>query len=147
MFYTPPGQSPASSLESVTPSAAKKAAGINIELKSKNFNYQIANFNDADPSVAKHTNEWGISNFGGLARLLPDVGRGLQQHGLLQLWRLQQPDRGQAHQAVRARNGPQCGDRRGLVPDQGRPDPVHAQLRLRLRGQQARRRLGRLVPR
>ena len=58
--------SPSSSLESEAfASAAKQAAGINIELKQKTFNYLISAFNDADPSQAKHTNEWGVVNYGG----------------------------------------------------------------------------------
>jgi peptide/nickel transport system substrate-binding protein len=65
-FYIPPSTSPSSSLESEAfASEAKQAAGINIELHAKTFNYLIANFNDADPSTAKHTNDWGISNYGG----------------------------------------------------------------------------------
>jgi peptide/nickel transport system substrate-binding protein len=50
--------------EAIT-SEAKKAAGINIALHQKTFNYIASNFNDADPSVAKFTNTWGVENFSG----------------------------------------------------------------------------------
>jgi peptide/nickel transport system substrate-binding protein len=50
--------------EAIT-SEAKKAAGINIDLHQKTFNYIASNFNDADPSVAKFTNTWGVENFSG----------------------------------------------------------------------------------
>lgn len=50
--------------EAVT-SEAKQAAGINISLVQKSFNYIDSNFNDADPSVAKYTNTWGVENFDG----------------------------------------------------------------------------------
>jgi peptide/nickel transport system substrate-binding protein len=50
--------------EAVT-SEAKQAAGINIKLFQKTFNYIASNFNDADPSVAKFTNTWGVENFSG----------------------------------------------------------------------------------
>ncbi len=50
--------------EAVT-SEAKQAAGINIQLFQKTFNYIDSNFNDADPSVAKYTNTWGVEDFDG----------------------------------------------------------------------------------
>jgi peptide/nickel transport system substrate-binding protein len=50
--------------EAVT-SEAKQAAGINIKLNQKTFNYIASNFNDADPSVAKYTNTWAVENFSG----------------------------------------------------------------------------------
>jgi peptide/nickel transport system substrate-binding protein len=50
--------------EAVT-SEAKKAAGINIALHQKTFNYIASNFNDPDPSVAKFKNTWGVENFSG----------------------------------------------------------------------------------
>ncbi len=52
--------------EAVT-SEAKQAAGINIALHQKTFNYIDSNFNDADPSVAKYTNTWAVENFSGYA--------------------------------------------------------------------------------
>lgn len=67
-FYTPASASPSSSLESESfASEAKQAAGINVQLNSKTFNYLIANFNDADPSDAKNDNAWGIDNDGGFS--------------------------------------------------------------------------------
>lgn len=50
--------------EAVT-SEAKQAAGIDIALHQKTFNYIASNFNDADPSVAKYTNTWAVENFSG----------------------------------------------------------------------------------
>jgi len=65
-FHAPPSTSPAIGLESEAfASEAKQAAGINVQLQAKPFNYLIANYNDANPSGAKHTNEWGVLNFGG----------------------------------------------------------------------------------
>ncbi len=65
-FYVPPTQTPSSSLESEAfASEAKQAAGINIELRSKTVNFIVQNYNDADPSDAKYTNDWGVVNFGG----------------------------------------------------------------------------------
>ena len=48
-------------------SEAKQAAGINATLQQKTFNYISANYNVADPSVAKFNNSWGIENYGGFA--------------------------------------------------------------------------------
>jgi peptide/nickel transport system substrate-binding protein len=50
--------------EAVT-SEAKQAAGINIQLFQKTFNFIASNYNDADPSVAKYTNDWAVENFSG----------------------------------------------------------------------------------
>ena len=50
--------------EAVT-SEAKQAAGINIQLFQKTFNYIASNYNNADPSVAKYTNDWAVENFSG----------------------------------------------------------------------------------
>ena len=46
-------------------SEAKQAAGINIQLFQKTFNYIASNYNNADPSVAKYTNDWAVENFSG----------------------------------------------------------------------------------
>jgi peptide/nickel transport system substrate-binding protein len=67
-FYIPPATTPSSSLMSESfASIAKQAAGINIQLESKTFNYQIANFNDADPADKKYENAWGVSDYGGFS--------------------------------------------------------------------------------
>src|SRR5262249_5611353 len=50
--------------EAIT-SEAKQAAGINVRLHEKTFNYIASNLNDADPSVAKYTNTWAVENFSG----------------------------------------------------------------------------------
>ncbi|MDQ6815957.1 MAG: ABC transporter substrate-binding protein [Actinomycetota bacterium] len=46
-------------------SQAKQAAGIDIKLFQKDFNFIVANYNTADPSVAKYNNDWGVENYGG----------------------------------------------------------------------------------
>ena len=64
----PQTQSPSSGLEGQAfASEAKAAAGIDVELEIKNFNYQIANYDDADPSDVKNENQWAISNYGGFS--------------------------------------------------------------------------------
>jgi peptide/nickel transport system substrate-binding protein len=66
-FYVPPTSSPSYGLESEAyASEAKQAAGINIQLEQKSFNFLISAFNDADPSQIKHQNEWAVVYFGGL---------------------------------------------------------------------------------
>ncbi|MDQ6776275.1 MAG: ABC transporter substrate-binding protein [Actinomycetota bacterium] len=47
-------------------SEAKQAAGINITLLTKPFNFLVANYNDANPGAVKYTNDWGVNNYGGL---------------------------------------------------------------------------------
>jgi peptide/nickel transport system substrate-binding protein len=47
-------------------SEAKQAAGINIELSTKSFNFLTSNYNDQNPAAAKYTNDWGVNNYGGL---------------------------------------------------------------------------------
>jgi len=46
-------------------SEAKQAAGINIQLSQKTFNFISTNYNDADPSKAQYTNDWGVENYSG----------------------------------------------------------------------------------
>jgi peptide/nickel transport system substrate-binding protein len=50
--------------EAIT-SEAKQAAGINIQLFQKTFDYIASNLNVADPSVAKFNDLWGVENFSG----------------------------------------------------------------------------------
>ncbi|MGH2916217.1 MAG: ABC transporter substrate-binding protein [Solirubrobacteraceae bacterium] len=50
--------------ETIT-SEAKQAAGINIQLFQRTFNYIASNLNDPDPSVAKYINTWGVEDFNG----------------------------------------------------------------------------------
>ncbi|MBV9819240.1 MAG: hypothetical protein JOZ07_12975 [Solirubrobacterales bacterium] len=47
-------------------SIAKQAAGINIILQTKTFNFLTSNYNDVNPANAKYTNQWGVNNYGGL---------------------------------------------------------------------------------
>jgi peptide/nickel transport system substrate-binding protein len=47
-------------------SEAKSAAGINISLVTKTFNYLTANYNNANPANAKYYNDWGVNNYGGI---------------------------------------------------------------------------------
>ena len=67
-FYdTPVSESPAGPQESEAfVSVAEQKVGINAQLVTKTFDYEYANFNDADPSDAKNENQWGIDNNGGL---------------------------------------------------------------------------------
>jgi peptide/nickel transport system substrate-binding protein len=65
-FYLPTTQTPSSSLESEAfASEAKEAAGINVILGSKTFNFLTSTYSDAIPSDAKYDNAWGVNNFGG----------------------------------------------------------------------------------
>jgi peptide/nickel transport system substrate-binding protein len=65
-FYIPASETPSVGLESEAfASEAKEAAGINIQLESKQFNFIVSTYNDADPADAKYENDWGVENFGG----------------------------------------------------------------------------------
>ena len=50
----------------VLASEAKSAAGINIQLQTKTFNFLISNYNNANPAASKYVNDWGVNNYGGL---------------------------------------------------------------------------------
>jgi peptide/nickel transport system substrate-binding protein len=50
----------------VVASEAKQAAGIDITLQTKTFNFLTSNYNDQNPAAAKYTNDWGVNNYGGL---------------------------------------------------------------------------------
>lgn len=47
-------------------SEAKQAAGVNIDLVSKSFNFLTANYNNMNPAAAKYVNDWGVNNYGGV---------------------------------------------------------------------------------
>jgi peptide/nickel transport system substrate-binding protein len=62
----PRSQSPSSALEGQAfASAAKTALGVTVELESRSFDYQLANFDDANPSGARNRDDWAIANDGG----------------------------------------------------------------------------------
>jgi peptide/nickel transport system substrate-binding protein len=65
----------------VVASEAKQAAGINIQLQTKTFNFLISNYNDANPAGAKYTNAWGVNNFGGLQTDYYPTGAGTWNPG------------------------------------------------------------------
>jgi peptide/nickel transport system substrate-binding protein len=47
-------------------SIAKQAAGINIDLVTKSFNFLAEYYNDANPAAVKNKDAWGVNNYGGL---------------------------------------------------------------------------------
>jgi peptide/nickel transport system substrate-binding protein len=57
-------------------SEAKKAAGINITLQTKTFNFLISDYNNVNPAAAKYTNSWGVNNYGGLFTDFYPTGKG-----------------------------------------------------------------------
>ncbi len=62
----PPAQSPSSAREGQAfASEAKTAIGVTVTLQTRTFDYQLANFDDADPSDAAHRDDWAIANDGG----------------------------------------------------------------------------------
>jgi peptide/nickel transport system substrate-binding protein len=65
----------------VIASEAKQAAGINIQLQTKTFNFLISNYNDANPAGVKYTNDWGVNNFGGLFTDYYPTGEGTWNPG------------------------------------------------------------------
>ena len=64
--YIPASEAPVAPLTSEAfASEAKAAAGIDISLSVKTFNFAFANYNDATPAGAKYVNDWGVNDFGG----------------------------------------------------------------------------------
>ena len=47
-------------------SEAKSAAGIDVQLVTKAFNFLTANYNNQNPAAVKYQNDWGVNNFGGI---------------------------------------------------------------------------------
>jgi peptide/nickel transport system substrate-binding protein len=63
----PESASPASVLASeAIASEAKQAAGINIQLQTKTFNFLVSEYTNTVPAGLKHHNDWGVNNYGGL---------------------------------------------------------------------------------
>jgi len=46
-------------------SEAKQAAGVNVDLVTKTFNFLVSNYNDQNPAAAKYVNDWAVNNYGG----------------------------------------------------------------------------------
>jgi peptide/nickel transport system substrate-binding protein len=65
----------------VIASEAKQAAGINIQLQTKTFNFLISNYNDQNPAAAKYTNDWGVNNYGGLFEDFYPTQEGVENPG------------------------------------------------------------------
>jgi len=63
-WATPAASSPSVSLESQAFASAAKQVGVNIQLGTKTFNYQISNFDDADPADSTYRNDWAVANWG-----------------------------------------------------------------------------------
>jgi peptide/nickel transport system substrate-binding protein len=64
--YIPASEAPVAPLTSEAfASEAKAAAGINVTLSVKTFNFAFANYNDATPAGAKYVDDWGVNDFGG----------------------------------------------------------------------------------
>jgi peptide/nickel transport system substrate-binding protein len=65
----------------VIASEAKQAAGINIQLQTKTFNFLISNYNDQNPAATKYTNDWGVNNYGGLFEDFYPTQEGVENPG------------------------------------------------------------------
>jgi peptide/nickel transport system substrate-binding protein len=64
LWATPDGESPSIPLESEAFASAAEQAGIEISIGTRTFNYQIQNYNDANPADARYENDWGAANWG-----------------------------------------------------------------------------------
>jgi peptide/nickel transport system substrate-binding protein len=61
----PRSESPTSALEGQAfASEAKTALGVTVELETRTFEYQLANFDDAGPNASANRNDWAIANDG-----------------------------------------------------------------------------------
>ncbi|HLI59235.1 MAG TPA: ABC transporter substrate-binding protein [Solirubrobacteraceae bacterium] len=77
----PQAESPASVLASqAIASEAKQAAGINIELQTKTFNFLVSNYNNANPAAKKYVNDWGVNNYGGIYEDYYPTQAGIMDH-------------------------------------------------------------------
>lgn len=61
-------------------SIAKQAAGINIVLQTKTFNFLTANYNNVPPTGRKYKNDWGVNNYGGLYQNYYPTQDGVDNH-------------------------------------------------------------------
>jgi peptide/nickel transport system substrate-binding protein len=62
-------------------SVAKSAAGINIQLQTKTFNFLTSDYSDANPAAAKYINDWGVNNYGGIFTDYYPTGAGIWNPG------------------------------------------------------------------
>lgn len=57
-------RAPRSHSKSEAFASAAKGVQINIAIVDKTFNYQISNYNDANPADKRYENDWGAANWG-----------------------------------------------------------------------------------
>ncbi|HLI60185.1 MAG TPA: ABC transporter substrate-binding protein [Solirubrobacteraceae bacterium] len=60
----PAGETASAPLESEAFASSLRAAGITATIGTKTFNFQIANYDDANPADRKYENDWGMANWG-----------------------------------------------------------------------------------
>ena len=132
--------------EAVT-SEAKQAAGINIRLHQKTFNYIASNFNDADPSVAKFTNTWAVENFSGYTDSpYPTQNSIFNTGGSFNSGAYTDPKMDKLINASVFGSDPNAVTNEASYETDGAPGAVPAQLRLHLGRLKAGRRGAGLVP-
>ena len=44
----------------------QEAAGIDVTLQTKTFDFLVSNYNDQNPASKKYFNDWGVNNYGGI---------------------------------------------------------------------------------
>lgn len=64
LWATPPGETESIPLESDAFASTAKRVGIQVQVGTKTFNFQIQNFNDTNPAAAQYTNQWAMANWG-----------------------------------------------------------------------------------
>ena len=117
-------------------SEAKQAAGINITLQTKSFNFLTANYNDQNPAAAKYTNDWGVNNYGGLFDDYYPTAEGVwNAGGGLQPRRLQRPEANTLMNDSVHSGNPERDQDRGVLPGDAPAGVLHAGPGLPARGQ------------
>jgi peptide/nickel transport system substrate-binding protein len=61
-------------------SEAKQAAGIDVQLQTKTFNFLVSNYNNANPASVKYHNDWGVNNYGGIYEDYYPTQSGIMNH-------------------------------------------------------------------
>lgn len=65
---------------------ARRAAGIDVRLTSRSFNFLTSNYNNQSPAAPKYVNSWGVNNYGGVyVDYYPTQQGVLSPHGSLNL--------------------------------------------------------------
>ncbi len=112
-----------------------RARGHRANCETRTFDYQLANFDDADPTASANRDDWAIANDGGFFyNYYPASDQTFSTGGVFNTGGFSDARADTLMRASVFGPDPDAVTARGAVPDGDRPGAVRARARRRLRG-------------